>query len=391
MAIVPMGDGKYQVQVRTHKDALGRWKRQAVTCDTLAEAREAEAILKARAQDWKARHISPADTPLSEYLEAWLQQKEDEGLKPSTLHHYRRLVDKVVVPALGKYRLRDLSALQLQRWQNDLAPRKDSPGASQAAYAHRVLRSALSDAVRLGQMLTNPAKDARPALRTPNKRPGMTLQQVASLFRAAEPRWQPLFRFLFYTGLRPSEALALRWPDVSHADGTVSVTKARTPVGGRMVEGTPKTAAGIRTFSVPDQAFETLRHHWEAQARGRRAAGAEWRGEDWVFATHQGGPLDLNNVDRAFRRARKNAGLPVEVTLYSLRHAAASVLAANAEGTVGAKTLGQSQTAVFTDTYAGLLPEASREAARKVGEFLQRFEPSEEPAPSSPSVAEEAR
>lgn len=382
MAIVQRADGKYQVQVRTHKDHLGRWKRQAATCDTLAEAEEAEIILKARAKDWQARHVAPADTPLSEYLETWLQQKADEGRKPSTLHHYRRLVEKLIVPALGKYRLRDLSALRVQRWQSDLAPRKDSPGASQAAYAHRVLRSALSDAVRLGQMLTNPAKDARPALRTPNKRPGMTLQQVDELLRSTEPRWRPLFRFLFCTGLRPSEALALRWTDVSQAAVTVSVTKARTPVGGRMVEGAPKTAAGTRTFSVPIQAFEALQIQADAQAEDHGAAGADWRDENWVFATHQGGPLDLNNVDRAFRRARNRAGLPAELTLYSLRHAAASVLAANAEGTVGAKTLGQSQTAVFTDTYAGLLPEASREAARRVEEFLRRVESHEAATPA---------
>ena len=96
-----------------------------------------------------------------------LERKRAEERKPKTLYDYERVARVLIIPALGETLLQDLSAAMIQAWQDKLAPTPGTPGAAQASLAYRCLRAALSDAERLGLEPANPAKRARPALRTP--------------------------------------------------------------------------------------------------------------------------------------------------------------------------------------------------------------------------------
>ena len=136
-------------------------------------------------------------------------------------------------------------------------------------------------------------------------------------------------------------------------------------------------------------AVEALRRQKALQAEARLAAGEVWRDEDRVFATRDGGGLNASNVDRAFRRIRERAsvrGLPP----HSLRHATASILlAAGVPPAVAAKMMGHS-VAMFCETYADLLVEATHDAARQADEWLARQGSAAPPAAPKPA-AEGAR
>ncbi len=71
------------------------------------------------------RHVHPSGQALGEYLDAWLQHKREEGLKPKTLYGYAQQIRLCVLPTLAHVPLRDLSPAMLQRWQDALAPRAD--------------------------------------------------------------------------------------------------------------------------------------------------------------------------------------------------------------------------------------------------------------------------
>ena len=361
----------WQAQVRAGRDLRsGRWIYRCATCDTEAEAWAAGRRLLAAAEAQQAAHVAPTRQTLGAYLEEWLTRKAAENRKARTLHDYQRLIDKVIAPPLGRTMLQDLSPAAIQRWQDGLAATQDAAGASQAAHAHRVLRSALSDAVRLGLLPSNPAMRARPAQRSTRKRPGFTLQEAQALLDSAEgERIAPLIAVILYAGLRHGEALGLRWADVNMEDSTISVRANRVPVGGQMVEGTPKNARSARTIALLSGASEALRRQRSAQAQDRLAAGTSWHPDEWVFTTRDGHPLSESNVDRAFRRIRERAGVR-PLPLYSLRHATASILlGAGVPVAVAAKMLGHSVD-VFCETYADLLVEATKGAAKMADEWL---------------------
>ena len=365
----------WQVQVRVGKDpATGKWVRKSVTCDTKAEAERAERLLLAEAEAQRQRFVEPTRQTLGQYLPQWVERKRTE-LKPKTLHDYERVVRTIIVPALGAKPLQDLSPAMIQAWQDTLAPTPDTPGAAQAALAFRCLRSALSDAERLGLITENPAKRARPALRASRKREGFTLGEARAILAASESEGlAPLFEFVLYTGLRLGEALGLRWSDVDWEAGRIAVRHNRVPVGGHMIEGSPKVEKSVRTMALLAAAMDVLRRQRALQDGARIAAAKDWRDDGWVFTTRTGGGLDASNAERAFRRIRKRAGVR-ELPPHSLRHATASILlGAGVPVAVAAKMMGHS-VAVFCEVYADLLVEATHDAARQADQWLAQQAP----------------
>jgi len=120
---------------------------------------------------------------------------------------------------------------------------------AQASLADRTLRSALSDATRLGLVPFNAAARARPALRTPRKRAGFTRQEAQAIIAAAgDAGMAPLFAFMLCTWLRLGGGLGLRWNAVDLQ--RVAVRTSRDDVGSRMVEGTPKASRSTCTVAL---------------------------------------------------------------------------------------------------------------------------------------------
>lgn len=363
----------WQAQVRAGRDPrTGRYVYRCATADTEAGAWEAGRRLLGEAEAQRAAHVDPTRQPLAAYLAEWLQRKQAEGRKPKTLHEYERVIRVLIAPVLGNVLLHDLSPAMIQHWQDGLASTPTMRGAAQAALAYRTLRSALSDAARLGLVPSNAAARARPVLRTPRKREGFTLQEAQAIVAAAEgDGWAPLFAFLLYTGLRLGEALGLRWQAVDLRNRRLAVRASRVEVGSKMVEGSPKAARSTRVVALLGGALDALRAQEARQAGLRAAAGPAWHDEGLVFTNRTGGGLQSHNVERAFRLVRARAGVR-PLPLHSMRHATASILlGAGVPVAIAAKMLGHS-VALFTETYADLLVEAADDAARQADEWLAR-------------------
>ncbi|HTP29306.1 MAG TPA: tyrosine-type recombinase/integrase, partial [Anaeromyxobacteraceae bacterium] len=125
----------------------------------------------------------------------------------------------------------------------------------------------------------------------------------------------PLVRFLFGTGVRRGEALALRWEDVSFDVSTARIR--RTLTHGRL--GTPKSGKG-RTVQLSPGLAAMLRALLTSR---RREALAQGWGEvpPWVFCGAEGQPLEAN-LSRAWGRLQRRAraaGIRA-LPLHSCRH-----------------------------------------------------------------------
>lgn len=297
-------------------------------------------------EGWKKRRAVEggklvSDAPnLADYAERWLTERAHD-LEPITLVSYRERLEGHVLPELGRLRLSAITPGHVRRFL--LAER-----ARYAPNGVRLMRAALSsllsDAVADELIPANPCLQIRarreqaPAAGQQAIRP-MTLEQREAFLTVARRHrgtFALLFEVLAKTGLRPSEAYALRAED--HEGGRVRV--ARAWVRGRLK--ITKTGRE-RWVDVPDGLAERL------------------RGTGLLFTAPEGGPLDPSKVSKAFRAVLR-AGRLGHFRLYDLRHTYACLrLAAGAPVTYVAEQLGHATPATTLRFYARWVPSPGRQ------------------------------
>jgi len=111
-------------------------------------------------------------------------------------------------------------------------------------WVHSVLKMTLDYAIDKGQLLSrNPAARTEfPPLRAANHT-YLTTSEVAALAVACG-RQGDVVPLLAYTGMRLGELVGLRVEDVDLKARRIRVRRSITQVGGKLLEGNPKSAAG---------------------------------------------------------------------------------------------------------------------------------------------------
>jgi integrase len=364
-SIIPKGKNKYLLRVFVGRGGDGKrryrselfhgGKREA--SDRLAE------MLTAKSQGKLT--VKPSET-VGEFLDTWLDTTAKPSVRPRTLAEYTDTLRLYVRPHLGGAKLARLAPadvrgmLQALREQG-LAPRT-------VRKAHEVLRNALEQAVSDRLISDNPARSrlVKKALPQKVKNPPETLPAAdvpALLDVAKDERLGALFALLALTGLRPSEALALRWSDLSGS--TLSVTRAFVYKAGLDEHfAPPKSDTSRRAVALPSVVVGLLREHRKRQAAERLAAGPAWNDQDLIFANEHGGPVRQDHLRSPWKRIKKAAELPAKLTIYGLRHSAATLMLEQGIALkVVSDVLGHSTIALTADTYSHVNAEMKRHAA----------------------------
>lgn len=305
---------------------------------------------KAHDEGWTQRrkvergYESGDDLTLAAYAERWLTERAQD-LEPSTLASYRERLDGHVLPELGRLRLTALTPGHVRRF---LLAKRGTYAKNGVRLMRAALSSLCSSAVQDELLAANPClglrlRGASAAGRQHPIRPLTLAQREAFLAAARRDRHGLLFEVLAKTGLRPSEAYALRGEDVDRAGRRVHV--ARAWVRGRLKVTKTHQA---RWVDVPDGLATALQRH----GTGRNGL---------LFTAPAGGPLDPSKVAKAYRRCLRVAKLGHH-RLYDLRHTYACLrLAEGAPPTYVAAQLGHATPATTFRFYARWIPAAGRQ------------------------------
>src|SRR5829696_7723981 len=132
---------------------------------TRKEAERAFAALRDEVRS--GSYVEPSKTTLGQFLtEEWLPGIR-ASVRPTTLDHYRRIVEAHVLPRLGAVPLQRLTPAKLNAFYADVLAggRRDGRGdlsPKTVRHVHTTLHKALGDAVRWGHLQRNPADLAEP-------------------------------------------------------------------------------------------------------------------------------------------------------------------------------------------------------------------------------------
>ncbi|MBA2551698.1 MAG: site-specific integrase, partial [Nocardioidaceae bacterium] len=257
----------------------------------------------------------------------------------------KRIVRNHITPHLSTIRLDKLTATRIAAHYRQLetSGRRDKPGygkplsANTVSKVHVLLAAMLDSAVDDGLILINPAKKKR-TVNPP--RSSQVRAQKPEIITWSGPQlhtflaWTrdeledelfPLWRTIAYTGMRRSEALALRWSDINFATGRISLRRAVDVTA-------PHTTKVTKTGSarVIDIDAETLRV-LKAHKADRGAISLELaRADAYVFGDDRGAIRVPDAITSRWTRrldwaCAKFEGLP-RVTLKGLRHTHATLL-----------------------------------------------------------------
>ena len=292
----------------------------------------------------------------------------------ATRERYDVLLKKQIAPHIGGLLLQRLGTADVQAWHTKMRAAGLSPVT--VRHAHAVLRKALGDAVRHGQLSRNVCgPDGQRAPKVPKKKPviikGKQLADVVEKLRGTAV--YPEAMLALFCGLRAGEVLALSWSAIDLEKRTLQVRASVEEVAGQPLKiKKPKTDDGVRQVTMPDIVVEALRDHRRQQLELRMALGQGRPDADaLVFPGDlNGGPGRRTALSIRWGKVAEAIGIP-EVTFHNLRHSHASqLIAAKVDIVTISARLGHADPSITLKVYSHEFEESDEAAANAINAAL---------------------
>lgn len=251
-----------------------------------------------------------------DYAQDWLNSLQIED---STRKNYRGTMQNYWVPHLAQYPLDKITPVLMRKIVNSIT--WTSPIRRKGAI--RLVTSLLTQAVNDELILRNPANSIPPTRVTKREIDPFSREEadelIAKLYETTsglQSIYACFFEFSFYTGMRPGEAMALRWSEVDTRSRRAKVCRIR--LYGKIKERT-KTKVS-REVLLNDRALQALE-----KARPLTAARS-----DYVFAPEGSGERSElyirseTGAKRYWLAALRKAGIRYR-RMYDTRHTYATM------------------------------------------------------------------
>lgn len=285
---------------------------------------------------------------LTKQLELYAKQVENGKMSPATFRGYGKSINGERMRQWHGRKLHEVTPSALREWISGM-------DCTSKAIRNMLipLRSVFEDALNDGLIDVNPFD--RIALAKLIRQTSRASDYVISPFTQAEREIilhacrldeRPMFQFWFNTGLRPGELQALEWRHIDWDKATARIEQNQV-VG---VLKAPKTAAGIRTLDLCNQAMDAL--------RAQKSISALCGGRIWLNPrTLESWTTDAQIRKTAWLPIMKRAGIAYR-NPYQIRHTYAStLLTAGANPWYVAQQLGHEDVEMVFRTYGKFIRE----------------------------------
>ena len=355
----------------TDRDGARHHKQFALKGQADAERVKVEAELASGLHTPDANSVTVAEA-----AKIWLVSREGEGCDRSTLKTYGEIVNRHIVPHLGKEKLSRLSAPRVVEFRDELLLNRSHSIASKSV---RHLSMILIEAMQRGMVAQNVARSVK--VKKPREEKGRLAKraevppaddlklmlEAADLLAASDPRLPVLLRLVMLTGLRASEVRGLAWSNIDFNAPSVSVAQ-RADRWNQL--GVPKSGAGLRTIPIGPSLTTSLKA-WKLRCKPSDL--------DLVFPNLRGGIIDQKGFIGLLVRVQEKAGIAVDTgrrdrkdrivwgprhDWHHLRHVAASNWLKDSIDLKRLQTwIGHENVQLTIDVYGHLMVDEKKDAA----------------------------
>ncbi len=376
--MIPRGDNKWLL--RWYVGMVdGKRKYSSETFEGSAVQARKQLAKKTVSVD-EGTHVLPTNQTVAQYLDWWLENVKAREVTPVSKHSYAQRI-ATIKKSIGAVPVAKLTWQVVQQFYNTLQDSKVLGGRT-VQYTHTILKAALAHAVKGKLLRENPCEHATPGSKDHAEMQIWSAQEVQLfLERTRDDRDHALWYTLLHTGLRPGEALGLKWSDLK--DDRLQIVRAVAEIDAKTnrLEDV-KTAAGRRSIVLTKENIETLQAHRKAQAAAILKAGPEYFRNDFIFASPTGQYDLVLRVRKRWKRAvaRVHSLLKDEddgsdlksIRLYDCRHTHATLLLeAGVHPKIVQERLGHASIKITLDTYSHVTPNMQDEAVSKLEVHMQ--------------------
>lgn len=364
-SIRKLPSGNYQVQVHIDGKLKG--------IGSFKTKREAEfAAAKTEERKYYSQTIADRNMPFEYVVEQWLKWKK-QSTKPSTFRQLEVIIRNHVMPAFGHKKIAKITRIEVKDWLAKFGE-LDKNGKPKYSIGSRrkylsVIKSILFYAVQELQVLeTNPADRLKievqdnVALKKEDEKVKYfcldEMNRLLDFLRTYKHQRFPDYRiyymliFLLYkTGLRISEALALRWDDIEGNMIDINKQTSRDD-NNNVVLTTLKNDTSYRKISIDEEVIRELKK-FKAKQNELILGNPRFKknNDGIIFQNYNGQYLTPSIIRETIQNYHKASGVEYR-GLHAFRHTHATLLLESGVSEIYiAKRLGHKDTKELSRTY----------------------------------------
>ena len=260
MAIYKNDNGTWYVMIR-YQDWTGARKQK---CKRGFSTRK-------EAADWELQFKLQKKASVDMTMESFCTMyKEDvrPSLKQSTWLTKENIIQKKILPYLGKRKVSEITAKDVMDWHNQMRKLKTKTGKplspTYLKTIHGQLSTIFNHAVKYYDLSINPARKAGALGEEEGKEMLFwTKEEYLKFIEKVKdkPYSYQAFQILYWCGLRVGELLALTPQDIDFDNKVIRITKSYQRLEGKDVVTDPKTPKSKRNVSMPDFLCEELKEY----------------------------------------------------------------------------------------------------------------------------------
>ena len=319
-------NGRGSIYQITKSNGRKVWK--AAIKDINGKLRTKNFTKLSEAEDWvadqrRARDLGEntyATNPkmtVAEFLVGWANTQYGPD-QESTQRSYLSVIKNHIEPTIGKIKAAELNTKTVESLFRDM--HANGFGAGTIRITRAALSAAYNDAVRLGDLVRNPVRNTKmPNITAKTTKPLPRIDWEKVYLEAMKnPRMHARIEVAGMLGLRPGEALGLKWSDLNIEDCTLLVERQvqRAKGKGLVLKSVKQKTA--RTLKISQETVQILITHKRHQSLNK----ATWTEDNDLIFPNTVGKLGDEKSDRlAFKNLLAAAGVP-DCQLYQLRKTA---------------------------------------------------------------------